>query len=101
MSNDTNTPLPPARFNRSALDRPGVPYLSSCARANGSHRSLPLPAHPKPNLISRGNFSLQVLEHRQMHLDHHAGQDSDVFVIVSGQNRIQESLLSSWVFFSA
>ena len=88
-----------ARFNRSALDRPGVPCISSCARGITAHIAsppsgrCPLPAHPKSNLISRGNFSLQVLEHRQMHLDHRAGQDSDVFVIVSGQNRIQESLL--------
>jgi hypothetical protein len=80
-------------------DRPGVPCISSCARGITAHIAsppsgrCPLPAHPKPNLISRRNFSLQVLEHRQMHLDHHAGQDSDVFVIVSGQNRIQESLL--------
>ena len=49
------------------------------------------------NLISHRNFSLQVLEHRQMHLDHHAGEDSDVLVIVSGQNRIQEAC---WMFSS-
>jgi hypothetical protein len=78
---------------------PGRPmYLLLCPGHNGSHRqpakwSLPATGTSKSNLISRRNFSLQVLEHRQMHLDHHAGQDSDVFVIVSGQNRIQESLL--------
>jgi hypothetical protein len=75
-------------------------YLSLllCPRYNGSHgqpakRSLPATRTSQSNLISRRNFSLQVLEHCQMHLDYHAGEDSNVLIIVPGQNRVQESLL--------
>jgi hypothetical protein len=75
-------------------------YLSLllCPRYNGSHsqpakRSLPPTRTSQSNLISRRNFSLQVLEHCQMHLDYHAGEDSNVLIIVPGQNRVQESLL--------
>ena len=54
-----------------------------CPRYNGSHgqpakRSLPATHTSQSNLISRRNISLQLLQHRQMHLDHDASEDSDV-----------------------
>jgi hypothetical protein len=65
-------------------DRDELPHYMSlplCPSYNGSHgqpakRSLPATRTSQSNLISRRNFSLQVLEHCQMHLDHHAGEDS-------------------------
>ena len=84
-----------ARFSRAALAasllqalgarsqlEPGQP--SSASQADDD--LVPGPALRTSASPSGSNLHLQLLQHRQMHLDHHASEDSDVFVIVSGQN---------------
>ena len=65
-----------ARFSRAALTASLLNALAVTPALQPVRRHTP----------SGSNLHLQLLQHRQMHLDHHASEDSDVLVIVSGQN---------------
>jgi O-antigen biosynthesis protein len=84
-----------ARFSRAALTasllkalgvthqlKPGQP-LSPCQADN---HLVPGPAVRPSATPSGSNLHLQLLQHRQMHLDHDASEDCDVLGIVPGQN---------------
>lgn len=88
------------RFSRAALTASLLKALAVTPNLGRDHCQLddhlvPGPASQqsagpqavRPSAIPSGsNLHLQLLQHRQMHLDHNASEDCDVLGIVSGQN---------------
>ncbi len=84
-----------ARFSRAAVT---ASLLTALAVSPDLSRSRSSPACQADNHLMPGsavrpsatpsgsNLHLQLLQHRQMHLDHDASEDSDVLGIVPGQN---------------
>ncbi len=76
-----------SRFSRAALTSSLLKALAITPELKPSH-GVGQTARP-----SGSNLHLQLLQHRQMHLDHDASENCDMLSIVACKNRIQEGLL--------